>query len=102
MKIFSWSSPAVFGDLLQSLKHRFEAEASGPYWVAHEVSLEEPGLGIDIDGAADKSQSGCSSQGDCAKGEHKCSRRKGDFVCQRTGHNRLDCDHPKLVKDGGH
>ena len=48
------------------------------------------------------SQSGCSSQGDCAKGEHKCSRRKGDFVCQRTGHNRLDCDHPKLVKDGGH
>ena len=46
------------------------------------------------------SPEGCSSQGDCPKGEHKCSRRKGDFVCQRTGHNRQNCDHPKF-KEGG-
>ena len=40
------------------------------------------------------SQEGCQAQGDCPKGIHRCSRRKGDFVCQQD-HPKPKCDHPK-------
>ena len=43
------------------------------------------------------SNSGCSVTGDsCPKGQHRCSRRSGDFVCLRSGHGKPACDHPKL------
>ena len=41
-------------------------------------------------------QAGCSAS-PCAK-QHKCNKREGDFVCGRSGHNRLNCDHPKFAK----
>ena len=41
--------------------------------------------------------SGCSVTGEsCPKGQHRCSRRSGDFVCLRSGHGKQACDHPKL------
>lgn len=44
------------------------------------------------------SAAGCPGTGDsCPKGDHKCSKRSGEFVCLRLGHARQNCDHPKLV-----
>ena len=44
------------------------------------------------------SPEGCPSQGDCSKGGHRCSKRKGDFVCQQN-HSKTKCDHPRFQKN---
>ena len=44
------------------------------------------------------SQEGCQAQGDCPKGVHRCSKRKGDFVCQQD-HPKPKCDHPRFNKN---
>ena len=46
----------------------------------------------------DFNTTGCSATGDCPKGGHRCSKRKGDFVCQQN-HSKTKCDNPRFQKN---